>query len=114
MNRRAFIRLLGGAASGWPFAVKGQQPGSLIRLGILGPTLNNPASTVPYEAFRTVLGESGFREGQNLTIKRGRSAWPLRSRGGVDAFAAGFDRCQWAGDVAAGGHGRERLHPCRH
>jgi len=68
MNRRAFIRLLGGAASGWPFAVKGQQPGSLIRLGILGPTLNNPASTVPYEAFRTVLGESGFREGQNLTI----------------------------------------------
>jgi hypothetical protein len=44
----------------------------------------------------------------------GLSAWPLRSRGGVDAFAAGFDRCQWAGDVAAGGHGRDRLHPCRH
>jgi putative ABC transport system substrate-binding protein len=68
MKRREFISLLGGAATAWPLAARAQQSGRLIRLGVLGPTLNNPASTVPYEAFRTVLGEGGFREGQNLTI----------------------------------------------
>src|SRR5262249_38489803 len=58
----------GGAAAAWPVTALAQQSGRLIRLGVLGPTLNNPASTVPYEAFRTALGEAGFREGQNLTI----------------------------------------------
>ena len=67
MKRRAFITLVGGAVA-WPVTALAQQSGRLIRLGVLGPTLNNPASTVPYEAFRTVLEEGGFREGQNLTI----------------------------------------------
>jgi ABC transporter substrate binding protein len=67
VKRRDFITLLGGAAV-WPVTALAQQSGRLIRLGFLGPTLNNTASTVPYEAFRTVLGEGGFREGQNLII----------------------------------------------
>jgi putative ABC transport system substrate-binding protein len=67
MRRREFIALLGGATA-WPLAARAQQSDRLIRLGVLGPTLNNPASTVPYEAFRTALREGGFREGQNLTI----------------------------------------------
>src|SRR6476660_2997166 len=66
--RREFLATLGGAAAAWPLAARAQQPDRLIRLGVLGPTLNNPAATVPYEAFRTALGEGGFREGQNLTI----------------------------------------------
>src|SRR5215831_8994120 len=69
LQRREFISLLGGAAVAWPLAARAQQSGRLFRLGVLGPTLNNPASTVPYEAFRTALGEGGFREGQNLTIE---------------------------------------------
>ena len=68
IKRREFIALTGGAAAAWPVTALAQQSGRLIRLGVLGPTLNNPASTVPYEAFRTVLAEGGFREGQNLTI----------------------------------------------
>jgi len=68
MRRREFITLLGGAAAAWPVTTLAQQSGRLIRLGFLGPTPNNPAATVPYEAFRTVLGEGGFREGQNLII----------------------------------------------
>jgi putative tryptophan/tyrosine transport system substrate-binding protein len=67
MKRREFVTLLAAAAA-WPTTALAQQSGTLIRLGFLGPTLNNPAATVPYEAFRTVLGEGGFREGQNLTI----------------------------------------------
>jgi putative ABC transport system substrate-binding protein len=60
LRRRQFITLLGGAAAAWPLAARAQQSGRLIRLGFLGPTLNNPASTVPYEAFRTALGEVAF------------------------------------------------------
>jgi putative ABC transport system substrate-binding protein len=68
IGRRELLAALGGAAAAWPVTTLAQQSGRLIRLGVLGPTLNNPASTVPYEAFRTVLAEGGFREGQNLTI----------------------------------------------
>jgi ABC-type uncharacterized transport system substrate-binding protein len=67
-NRREFIALLGGAAAAWPLAARAQQSSRLIRLGFLGPTLNNPAAIDPYQAFRTQLVELGFREGQNLTI----------------------------------------------
>ena len=68
MKRREFITLLGGAAAGWPLTVRAQQSGRLIRLGFLGPTLNNPPAIAQYQAFRTQLGELGFREGQNLAI----------------------------------------------
>ena len=34
MGRREFIRLLGGAATAWPLAVRGQT-GKLVRLGYL-------------------------------------------------------------------------------
>ena len=68
VRRRDFITLLGGAAAAWPLAARAQQSGKLIRLGLLGPTLNNPPAIAQYEAFHTRLGEHGFREGQNLTI----------------------------------------------
>jgi putative ABC transport system substrate-binding protein len=67
MRRREFMTLLGGAAA-WSVTALAQQSDRLIRLGFLGPTPNNPATTVPYEAFRTALSEGGFREGQNLII----------------------------------------------
>ena len=68
MKRRQFITLLGGGAVAWPLAVRAQQSSRLIRLGFLGLTLNNPPAVEQYRAFRTQLGELGFREGQNLTI----------------------------------------------
>jgi putative ABC transport system substrate-binding protein len=67
MRRREFISLLGGAVA-WPLAARAQQSNRLIRLGVLGPTLNNPAAVDQYEAFRAQLAEFGFREGQNLII----------------------------------------------
>jgi len=68
VKRRQFITLLAGGAVAWPLAVRAQQSSRLIRLGFLGLTLNNPPAVEQYRAFRTQLGELGFREGQNLTI----------------------------------------------
>ena len=67
IGRREFITLLGGAAA-WPLEAHGQQPGRLIRLAFLGPSLNNPAAIEQYQAFRTQLVEFGFRERHNITI----------------------------------------------
>jgi putative ABC transport system substrate-binding protein len=66
-NRRAFIAALGGAAA-WPIVLRAQQAGRAIRLGFLGPTLNNAPAIAQFQAFHTQLEEFGFREGPNLII----------------------------------------------
>jgi putative ABC transport system substrate-binding protein len=68
MKRRAFITLLGGAAAAWPLAARAQRPSRPIRLGVLGPMLNNPTAIAQYQAIRAQLEELGFREGANVTI----------------------------------------------
>src|SRR5215468_9567542 len=67
-KRRTFVTLLGGAVATWPLAARAQQSNRPVRLGFLGPTLNNPAAIEQYQAFRTHLAEQGFRVGQNLIV----------------------------------------------
>jgi len=67
MRRRAFITLLGGAAVAWPLAARAQQAGKLIRIGFVGPSLNNPQPIALYRAFLGQLRDLGFTEQQNLT-----------------------------------------------
>jgi putative ABC transport system substrate-binding protein len=67
MNRRSLITLVGGAAT-WPLAAHAEQSKRVIRIGFLGPTLNNSPAIDQYETFRTHLADLGFRDGQNLTI----------------------------------------------
>jgi hypothetical protein len=59
MKRREFIAGLSGAAA-WPRVLRAQQTGRAIRLGFLGPTLNNPPAIAQYQAFHTQLGDFGF------------------------------------------------------
>ena len=67
MRRRNFIRLLGGAIAVWPLAVYAQQPAlpvvAFVRDG-------SPEANARYvAAFRKGLNESGYVEGQNVTVE---------------------------------------------
>jgi putative ABC transport system substrate-binding protein len=67
MRRRDFITLVGGAAAAWPVTAPAQQPAlpvvSFIRDG------SADASTKYVAAFRKGLSETGYVEGQNVSVE---------------------------------------------
>jgi putative ABC transport system substrate-binding protein len=66
LRRRGFIGLLGGAAT-WPFAASAQQPKRPV-IGFLGSP--SAAEWVEFAAaFRAGLRETGYVDGQNVTIE---------------------------------------------
>jgi putative ABC transport system substrate-binding protein len=67
MRRRAFISLLGGAASAWPLAVRAQQA-AMPAVGFLRDS-TAAGSEFMVNGLRKGLGEAGFVEGRNLTIE---------------------------------------------
>jgi putative ABC transport system substrate-binding protein len=67
IRRRDFITLLGGAAAGCPLAARAQQPGLPV-IGFISGTSLEMAAERP-AAFRKGLAETGFVEGQNVTVE---------------------------------------------
>jgi putative tryptophan/tyrosine transport system substrate-binding protein len=67
MQRRKFLTLLGGAAVAWPLVAHAQQQA----LAVVGFLQSGLASSNAHliEAFRRGLAETGYVEGQNVTVE---------------------------------------------
>jgi ABC-type uncharacterized transport system substrate-binding protein len=66
VRRREFVTLLGGAAVAWPVAARAQQAAIPV-IGLLSGS-SPEASRRPMAAFQRALADSGFIEGQSVTI----------------------------------------------
>jgi putative tryptophan/tyrosine transport system substrate-binding protein len=68
MNRRAFITLLGGAAT-WPIAVRAQRSERMRRIAWLDQfSESNPNTQAIVKAFNQTIEKMGWAVGRNLTI----------------------------------------------
>src|SRR5262249_60798666 len=66
-GRRGLSGLVGGAAAAWPLAARAQQPAKAV-IGFLDPR-SPEAMGGRLTAFRQGLKETGYVEGENLTIE---------------------------------------------
>ena len=67
MQRRDFIKVIGGAVVAWPFAASAQQPAMPV-IGFLG-TESLDLNAVRLPAFLQGLRETGFFEGRNVAFE---------------------------------------------
>ena len=69
MQRREFIKLIGGAMAAWPRSGQAQQPGQTRRIGVLMNNADNDTETkAQLSEFRQGLQQFGWSEDRNVRI----------------------------------------------
>src|SRR5262249_45670416 len=69
MRRRDFMKIIGSAAGGWPFAARAQQPQQTRRIGVLmAQAADDPEGQARLAAFLQGLRELGWIEGRNVQL----------------------------------------------
>ena len=70
MQRRKFIKLIGGATATWPLAVHAQQADRMRHVGVLmGYAADDPETKARLAAFQQMLEKRGWSEGRNVHIE---------------------------------------------
>ena len=98
MRRRDFITLLGGAAVTWPLAARAQRPAMPV-IGFLSSRSPDDTANL-VAAFRRGLADSGYIEGQTVTIEY---KWALGQYDRLPAMAVELTRRPVAVLVTTGG-----------
>src|SRR5262249_25505991 len=68
-RRRAFITLLGSAATAWPLAARAQQAERVRRIGLLMGAADDPGGQSRVTALKQGLQDLGWTEGRNIQIE---------------------------------------------
>ena len=69
MQRRDFLKVVGGSVAAWPVAGRAQQPASMRRVGVLMSTAaSDPREVMSVNAFRAELEKRGWSKGKNIEI----------------------------------------------
>jgi putative ABC transport system substrate-binding protein len=68
LKRRAFIKLLGGAAAAWPLAASAQEPRRIKRIGFVTGLADGTEARLGLGPFRDGLAALGWTEARDIEI----------------------------------------------